>query len=425
MKFYRLTQLIGLLIFQFLLPAIALAVSGKVIDSQNGKPIAGAIVYFDKQLAKTDDQGYFHMSGSGQQLLIRAPGYVRVTFRIEDLTNINQVIPLKPFHPKAVYLSIYGIGDKGLRDSALKLIEQTELNALVIDVKGDRGLIPYKSDIPLAEDVGAQRVRTLKDIRSLVDELHQKGIYLIARIVVFKDDPLATARPELSVKNRAGGLWRDRENLAWVDPFRQEVWDYNIDIAAEAAANGFDEIQFDYLRFPDSEGPVFSKVSNEQNRVGAIAGFLEKAKERLAPFNVFISADIFGYVCWNLNDTDIGQTLDAIAEHIDYLSPMLYPSGFHFGIPGFADPVAHPYEIIYLSLKRAHDRSAIPTVRFRPWLQGFRDYAFDKRSFTGAEIRSQISGAENFGSDGWMLWNPRNDYSSEGLKLRMKEGQGD
>jgi hypothetical protein len=152
------------------------------------------------------------------------------------------------------------------------------------------------------------------------------------------------------------------------------------------------------------------------NRVNAISGFLREARKRLSPYNVFLSADIFGYVCWNLNDTSIGQTLESVAPYLDYLSPMLYPSGFQYGIPGYRIPTKHPYEIVYLTLKRAQERTGLSSLRFRPWLQAFRDYAFDRRFFEEREIRDQINGVEQFGSHGWLLWNPQNIYSREGLK---------
>ena len=283
-------------------------------------------------------------------------------------------------------------------------------------------MITYKSGIPLATEIGAQKLVIVKDIKGLLATLKEKGIYTIARIVVFKDNVLGAARPDLAIKTANGQLWRDREGLVWMDASKKEVWDYNIDIAEEAARNGFDEIQFDYVRFPDQKGPVFSVENTETNRVNAISGFLQEARRRLVPYNVFLSADIFGYVAWNLNDTFIGQRLDSIAASVDYLDLMLYPSGFQFGIPGYTNPVEHPYEIISRTLERARVRSGIPAVRFRPWLQGFRDYAFDKRNFFGPEIRTQINAAESFGAGGWMLWNPRNAYLSQGLN---KEAPGE
>jgi hypothetical protein len=374
------------------------------------------VVTLGDAVTRTGATGSFEIHGSGFQLGVRAQGYARAGIELLQQRDLVEDIGLKPFAPKALYLSFYGIGDRELRESALKLIDTTELNALVIDVKGDRGRIPYRSTVPLSAEVGAQEVITVKDIEGLIKSFHEKGIYTIARIVVFKDDPLASAKPDWAVKLTSGSIWRDRERQAWTDPFKREVWDYNIAIAVEAAQHGFDEIQFDYLRFPDARGLVFSLPNTQGARVRAIGDFLEAARRKLTPHNVFLSADLFGYVCWNLDDTGIGQTLEGVAPHLDYLSPMLYPSGFHLGIPGYSDPVAHPYEIVYRSLARARERTGLPPVRFRPWLQAFKDYAFDRRPFTAREIMQQIRAAEDFGANGWMLWNPHNDYSADGLR---------
>jgi hypothetical protein len=323
---------------------------------------------------------------------------------------------LTPFRPKALYLSVYGIGDRKIRTAALGLLEKTELNALVIDLKGDRGLVPYRSAIPMATEVGAQRVITIGDLPALVTELRQRGIYTIARIVVFKDTLLAIGRPPLAVRRGDGSIFRDREKLAWTNPYSRDVWRYNIGVAVEAAKAGFDEIQFDYVRLPDATGLAYELPWTEQNREAAIDGFLGEARKALLPFNVFLAADVFGYICWNPDDTKIGQKLEHLAAIVDYLSPMLYPSSFQFGIPGYRNPIEHPYEIVRLSLDRARTRTHLPPVRFRPWLQAFRDYAFGGRPFTAGEIRAQIKAAEDFGANGWMLWNPHNQYSGADLK---------
>jgi hypothetical protein len=181
---------------------------------------------------------------------------------------------------------------------------------------------------------------------------------------------------------------------------------------------GFDEIQFDYVRFPDSRDLRFAMPNTEENRVAAIGGFLQAARKRLAPHNVFLSADIFGYVAWNMNDTYIGQDLATLADAVDYISPMLYPSGFQFGIPRVPDPVQQPFAIVQRTLQRAIARTGISPLRFRPWLQAFRDYAFDRRLFDADEVRAQINAADAVGSDGWMLWNPRNTYTADGLRSR-------
>lgn len=406
-----------------ILAAILLAASargadlaGRVIDAATGHPLEDAVVTLQNQVAQTGKDGRFRLECGGDRLGVRAPGYRRDEIKIDCQKGEEPEIGLDPFAPKALYLSFFGIGHAALRQSALNLIEETELNALVIDVKGDRGLIAYKSAVPLAAEAGAQKFVTIRDIRGLIASLREKGIYTIARIVVFKDDPLASAKPQWAVKANGGTVWRDREDLAWTDPFLKEVWDYNIDIAEEAARNGFDEIQFDYVRFPDAPGLGFSMPNTEENRVRAVNGFLAQARERLIPYNVFLAADIFGYVCWNLDDTGIGQRLESLPPLLDYLSPMLYPSGFKYGIPGYPYPVENPYQIVRLTLKRAAERTGLPGVRFRPWLQAFRDYAFDRRVFSERQIRAQIQAAEDSGADGWMMWNPQNLYSDEGLE---------
>jgi hypothetical protein len=415
-----MTLLVALLLF---IPVHALAyTTGRVVDFFTGKPLKGAFVTSNHDVMLTDENGIFTVNTTFSKLAVRAPGYGRTEQIIIPLNGTPQEIKLIPFTPKALYLSFFGIGDRSLRESAIKLIQETELNTLVIDVKGDRGMIPYKSSIPLAAEVGAQRTITVKEMANLMRSLKARGIYTIARIVVFKDNPLALARPDWAVKTEGGEIWRDRENLAWVDPFNKEVWDYNINIAMEAAQYGFDEIQFDYVRFPDASGLRFSMPNTEENRVKAVSGFLMEARKRLIPYNTFLSADIFGYVCWNLNDTKIGQKLEDIVTHLDYICPMLYPSGFQYGIPGYRNPVANPYEIVYLSLKRAQERTNLPSHRFRPWLQAFRDYAFDRRYFNDKEITGEVKAAEGFGSHGWMLWNPRNSYSSAGLKREKPLG---
>lgn len=398
--------------------------SGKVVDSATKRPIKGAFVTVNNEVVLTDEQGVFKVKASGDKVAVRAYGYLRTEQKLASplvtlpfLTS-PQKIELTAFTPRALYLSFYGIGSSILRGSALKLVEETEVNSLVIDVKGDRGNLTYKSSIPLVSEVGGQKLIIVKDIKGLIKSLKEKGIYTIARIVVFKDNPLAIARPDWAARTPSGEIWHDREHLAWMDPFRKEVWDYNISIAEEAAQNGFDEIQFDYVRFPDASGVVFSMPNTEENRISAITGFLKEARKRLTPYNVFLAADIFGYVCWNLNDTKIGQRLEDLVPHLDYFSPMLYPSGFKFGIPGYRIPVANPHEIVYLSLKKALERAHIAPVRFRPWLQAFRDYAFDRRDFKGQAISEQIKAAEKIGSHGWMLWNPRNVYTQEGLKRK-------
>jgi len=407
-------------IFSVLLtPPAAQRASGpvvRVVDAVTGQPIAGAIVTAGRVEIRTDTTGLFRVpDGPLDGLGVRAYGHLRAKVTSQGLAGGQADIPLTPFRPKGLYMSVYGIGDHTLRTAALKLIGTTGVNTLVIDMKGDRGIIPYRSSITLASTVGAQQIITIKDLPALMSSLHARGIYTIARIVVFKDQLLASGRPDLAIHRTDGSVFRDNEKLSWTDPYSHEVWDYNIAVATEAAAAGFDEIQFDYVRLPDSDGLVFQEPHTEDNREAAVNGFLREARTALIPFNVFLAADVFGYVCWNTDDTGIGQDLPGMAGIVDYVSPMLYPSGFQLGIPGFRNPMEHPHEIVELSLKRGIERLEAPAVRFRPWLQAFRDYAFGGRPFGRAEIQSQITAAEAAGSDGWMLWNPRNEYAASDI----------
>jgi hypothetical protein len=257
-------------------------------------------------------------------------------------------------------------------------VARTELNAVVIDVKGDRGWIPYVTEVPLARAAGAQGPVILKDVEGMLTDLRARGVYTIARIVVFKDNVLANHRPDLAIiDTRTGKPWIDNEKLAWVDPFREEVWAYNIAIAREAIRKGFDEVQFDYVRFP-TDGRLsaarYAQPNTRETRLPTIAGFLERARRELGPTGGFVAADIFGYTAFNENDTDIGQRIEELRQ-----------------------------------------RAAHTNVRIRPWLQDFRDYAFDRRHFKVAEIRAQIRGAQQGGAIGWMLWNPKNDYTAKAL----------
>ncbi|MFT3931567.1 MAG: putative glycoside hydrolase [Spongiibacteraceae bacterium] len=397
----------------------ALTVDGTVIEANTKKPIADAFVTLGKSAVRTDKNGAFRIEGDGTELRARAYGHTRVLQTLDSSATAAKApvtLQLEPFAPKGIYLSSYGISSLKLRNSALDLVRDTEINTFVIDIKTDTAMITHKSSIPLAQEIGAQKLILKKDLPELIAKLHEQGIYTIGRIVVFKDNLLAQAHPELAIKRSNGELFRDNEGLAWVDAMQPKVWEYNIALAEETAQMGFDEIQFDYVRFPDKRGLVFSKPNTEENRVAAISGLLSAAHKKLEPYNVFMSADIFGYVSWNLNDTEIGQRIVDVMQHVDYASPMLYPSGFQFGIPGYRDPVANSHEIVYRSLERARVRANVDAVRFRPWLQAFKDYAFDRRHFGADELKQQISAADRFGSNGWLLWNPRNVYVADNIK---------
>ncbi len=389
---------------------------GHVIDASTGKPIAEATVTLGSKVVLTDGAGVYRIEGEGERIMARAPGYRASSYAAHSGGKAGGELSLTPFVPRALYLSIYGIGSKPIRDAALEVIHHGGANALVIDVKGDRGLLPYPSEIAMAKSNGARAVTTVRSLPDLVNNGHAQGIYMIARIVTFKDDPLAKARPELAIKRADGSPFRDNEGLGWTDPYQPEVRAYNVAIAVEAAKAGFDEVQFDYVRFPDSSMKMrFAGPTDEPGRVKAISDFLRQAHAALVPYNTFQAADIFGYVSWNTNDTGIGQQLDEVVKIVDYLCPMLYPSGFKFGIPGHKNPMDSPYDIVRLTLDNAVRRTHANPKKFRPWLQAFRDYAFGHQIFGPAQISGQTRAAADAGTDGWLLWNPHNNYRDLGL----------
>jgi hypothetical protein len=350
-------------------------------------------------------------------VIVKLPGYEKatVTARKDPLEVV-----LKPQTIKAAYLTYYGVMDRTIRTRVLALVDKTELNAVVIDVKGDRGWILYKTEVPLALQIGAQGPAVYKDFDNVLADLKARGVYTIARIVTFKDNVLATARPDLAIiDTRTGKPWIDNEKLAWVDPFREETWAYNIAIAQEAVRKGFDEVQFDYVRFP-TDGKLsaakYAKPNTRETRLPTVAAFLERARREIGAMGAFVGADVFGYTAFNENDTDIGQRVEEMVAHLDYICPMVYPSGYHKGIPGYRNPVENPYQVVHESVRLTRKRSAHTVVRVRPWLQDFKDYAYDRRIFGVSEIKAQIKGADDAGGSGWMLWNPKNDYTGAALR---------
>jgi hypothetical protein len=399
-----------------------------VEDAQTGWPLPGARILADGAVLAMAEAGRFELPfpRDGGAIRVQALHYRAAEVLVPPGEDREVTVRLEPFTPRGIYLTFYGIGEREIRTRALELLERTELNTLIIDVKGDRGLISYKSEVALAQAIGATRITTFRDVEVLLPTLRAQGIYTIARIVTFKDPVLAAARPDWAVQDeRTGGPWIDNEGLAWVDPFRPEVWAYVIAVAKEAAAKGFDEIQFDYVRFP-TDGQIqhafYSRPPEAPERMRAINGFLAEAAAQLRPLGAFVAADVFGYTLWRTDDTGIGQRIEDMARHVDVLSPMVYPSAYHLGIPGYRYSVAYPYEIVHRSLLRGRERLRGHPVRIRPWLQDFRDYAFDRRRYTIQDVLAQTRASEEaVGTDGWMLWNPRSRYTVEALAPKPGE----
>ena len=311
---------------------------------------------------------------------------------------------------RALYLNRYAakIGSPAFK-RALSIAKNTPINAFVIDIKDVQGYMTYKSSIPEVIATGANRRSTIEDMRGYISYLKSRGIYTIARIAVFKDNRQALKYPSRAIKTRSGRVWRERDGGRWIDPGSEEGRRYTLKIAQEVAKYGFDEINFDYIRFPARKGLFYKNGNSQKDRVEMIERFLSEADSTLRAYGVKISVDIFGYVMWNRDDLHIGQVLESISPYVDYICPMLYPSGYHSGTMGLKNPTANPYRIVKGSLERAGTR--IPHNKFRPWLQSFRDYAFDRRAYTHSAIAAQIAATRDYGTSGWLLWNPNSRYS--------------
>jgi len=398
----------------FILPAILTAFSGTIVDAKSGKPVKNAMISDTTQIVRSDTNGSFTIDNSKDTLHIKAYGYRALAI---DSNAGKSIFELRPLKVKAFYVNFYAANpDSKAFKKIFRQLGSTEMNAVVVDIKNVKGNLTYKTNFKEANKIGASKSRSIKDISSFISQLHSKDIYTIARIAVFKDTRQAKHFPDRAVKTPGGHIWWDKHHTAWIDPFSKKGQDYTLAIAEDAAKAGFDEINFDYIRFPAHKGLRYKKANTEKNRIAAIQGFLKLAQERLFPYNTYISVDIFGYVAWNNDDTQIGQTVPSLAKYSDYVCPMLYPSGFHRGTLGYSDPTKHPYTIVKASTKKAHNKG-LEYIRIRPWLQSFRDYAYSHVNYTEYQIARQIQAANDTGTDGWFLWNPSSRYTYVNKKM--------
>jgi len=379
---------------------------GVVVDSYTGRPLAHAKVTSELGTTLTRRDGTFRISAVSNKLSFRAKNYKRKTVRFVD----GSVVRLKRFKTRALYVSMDAIKNKRKLRQILNIAARTKINTLVIDVKIAKGYLTFRGHNGLAKSIGAYRYATKINPRKFVRFLKQHGVYLIARFPVFKDDLLGRKRPSLAVKRR-GVVFRDRDKLRWVNPFNRFVQNYNINLVREIASYGFDEIQFDYIRFPAKNGLNFGHKNNQHERVKALNRFLAKAKHILTPYNVFLAIDTFGAACWTNYDVGIGHNHKKLKKHVDYISPMLYPSGFTYGIPGQRNPVANSYNIIRRSIKSSMRKHGLKAKDFKPWLQAFNDYSFRRKKFGQKELNDQIRACDELGTAGWLLWNASCNYT--------------
>ncbi len=323
----------------------------------------------------------------------------------------------EPVRVKGIYVSgpVAGIGKM---DDLIALVDETELNAMVIDIKNDEGKVTYEMQSEQVREIGAG-VGYISDIDGLVAKCKEKDIYLIARIVAFRDPYLAEQKPEWAVHTKTGEVFRDKSGLAWVNPYERGVWDYLAEIGAEAAKAGFDEIQFDYIRFSTDvreEEVDYGEEAEKTDKIGIITQFTEYMYGKLEPLGVYVAADVFGTVIDNEIDQKIvGQDYVQMARHLDYICPMVYPSHYHNGAYGIDVPDADPYRTIYgASSASVEELKTVPDgsrAGVRMWLQGFTaSWVPGHISYGAKQLRDQIKGAYFAGYDEWIVWNAAVNY---------------
>jgi len=319
---------------------------------------------------------------------------------------------------KAVYLTGYSLASSEKMDDIYRLIEETELNAIVFNAKEDDGHISYSSDVEFFNEIGA--VRPLYDIDEIIAEMDERGIYSIARIVLFKDGILPKARPDLSIQNINNGNPAYLDRGYWADIYSREVWGYYTELVMELVKKGIDEIQFDYIRGP-SKGKLYlahyPSNTKDREKTWAISGFLETVRKATRNYQVKISADVYGFVLIAENDQGIGQLIEELAPYLDYLYPMPYPSHYSSGFLGHSLPEAHPYEVVKYTLDKGLNRIGDTRCLIIPWIQAF---GLQMR-YTEREILLQLKAAEDLGIDGFLFWNAGNRYSvvERALKSRL------
>ncbi len=353
---------------------------------------------------------------------------VKVLLRPTEIRYMQQESVLLPptAKIKGLYVNAWAFGSKKLWQ-LVRLADETEINAFVVDVKDDTGCLLYPSTVPTAELIGANRCVRAKDARARLDTLAAHDIYAIARIVVAKDPLLAERKAAWSVKDRVTGeLWRDRIHSAWVDAYNDSVWIYSAQLAQEAARMGFQEVQFDYVRFPDEPRERMATAIFPAHRSGrtqreAVREHVALLKDRLKASGVPVTFDIFGLTASATGDLGIGQVWEDFVSVADVVLPMVYPSHYYRGAFGYAWPNGQPYRVVRSALTEALKRSEpLPgSAEIRPFLQAF---TLGRRlpRYTPFEIREQIRAVEDLGITSWVLWNPRSVYQRG--SLRPKQG---
>ena len=398
-------------------------VSGIVVDGE-GAPIAGVRVFVDgsvqdgsAQVVETDRQGRYALPDVPEEgtLIYKMPGYRLGVIPID--TQMTKDVALTPFVARALYAPSAVFEGAGRLDALLDLIDRTEVNAMVIDVKETAGNLYWATDLPAATAVGSVMGAPLFQLEELLPQLKERGIYTVARMVVMKDNTLGKARPDLAVMNAATGEpWRDYGGGIWLDPYNAGVAEYIAALAGDLADKGFDEVQLDYVRF-FSDGDYATADTNLPNtqsfRLPAIRRLFRLVSDALLTRRAFFSADVFPISFIATDDQGIGQRPEVIMPYVDYFSPMVYPSHYGPYTFGFANPNDHPYDVIDKTLEIMNEQRAGLRMVIRPWIQDFGYGPFPP--YSAAQVLQEMQAASDNGAQGWMIWNAQARFTEAAL----------
>ena len=386
-----------------------------VITDRDRRPIPRARVSAGGATTFAGEDGAFRMDGIAKNPALRvvAPGYKTVNVQPGSRRHVQ--VTLESFTPKGIWIPFGALHTAEVREGWLKHVDRLQLNTVVLDVMSDRGQVAPAVATDLTRQAGSL-LEGGEDLAAIVKDLRARNIYVIARLVVFKDSPIAAARPEWAIRVASNGApYVDCEGQRWLDPFEPAVWDYKLQQADRIVELGFNEIQFDYIRFPSDciPGPLaYSRPLTDAAKLDAIEGFLQRAVARLRPKGVALAVDVFGLVTTE-DDIGIGQHLETIGKYVDYVSPMVYPSTWANGAFNLDYPPAEPYRVVKDSVRAAVDRLAGSGAVVRPWLQAFDDYRTRRLPYRNRQIADQIRASEEAGAIGWMLWDPFGRYPLE------------
>lgn len=327
-----------------------------------------------------------------------------------------------PTPTKGIYMTSCVAATPSVREKLVALISDTEINAIVIDVKDYTGMISFNPTDEALKPV-VSKTCSAGDMKEFIGSLHDKGIYVIGRIAVFQDTYLTRTRPDLAVKKRTDTSvsWKDFKGLSFTDPGAQDVWKYHVLISKEAYAIGFDELNFDYIRYP-SDGPmedIYYPWSDGRKKTEVLGEFFAFLSKEIKPIGVILSADLFGMTTTNSDDLNIGQKLEVALPYFDFIDPMVYPSHYPKNFLGFDNPAAYPYEVVKYSMDSAVKKVAVfnatvastSPLKIRPWLQDFNLGA----TYTADKVQAQMKATYDAGLTSWILWNASNRYTKEAL----------